>query len=104
MTGYRTGVWARTAFQLTVQTDRVTLEMGKAQGQSSTQVRGRSYIINFHHQAAVQGVLWNGAPLACLDAVHSLELVKQGWQWQAATHVLTIKLPRTAEATAVHVR
>ena len=56
-TGYRTGVWARTAFQLTVQTDRVTLEMGKAQGQYSTQVRGRSYIIHFHHQEAVHEVL-----------------------------------------------
>jgi len=103
-TGYRTGGWARTAFQLTVQTDGVTLEIGKARGQYSTQVLDRGYIIHFHHQAAVHAVLWNGAPLACLDAVHSLELVEQGWQWQAATKVLTIKLPRTAEATTVHVR
>ena len=49
-------------------------------------------------------MLWNGTPLVCLDAVHALDLVEQGWQWQAATNVLTIKLPRTAEATIVHVR
>ena len=47
-------------------------------------------------------MLWNGTPLVCLDAVHALDLVEQGWQWQAATKVLTIKLPRTAEATIVH--
>ena len=103
-TGYRTGGWARTAFQLTVQTDGVTLEIGTAQGQFSTQVGGRGYRINFHHQAAVHEVLWNGAPLSCLEAGHSLDLVEQGWQWQAATHVLTLKLPRTVEATTVHVR
>jgi hypothetical protein len=87
-----------------VQTDGVTLEIGKAQGQFSPHVRDRGYLIHFHHQAAVHAVLRNGAPLACLDAVHSWELVEQGWQWQAATQVLTIKLPRTAEATTVHVR
>ena len=103
-TGYRTGGWARTAFQLTVQTDGGTLEIGKARGQFSPQVLDRGYLIHFHHQAAVHAVLWNGTPLACLDAVHSLDLVEQGWQWQAATKVLTIKLPRTAEATIVHVR
>lgn len=100
---YRTGAYARTSLQLAVQADGCTLEIGKAQGQFFKQVCERGYIINFHHQEAVHGVLYNGAPLSFLDAVHSLELVEQGWQWRASTRVLTIKLPRTAEAITVHV-
>src|SRR4029453_3988653 len=64
--GYRPGGWERTAFQLTVQTDGGTLEIGKARGQFSPHVRDRCYLIHFHHQAAVHTVLSNGAPLACL--------------------------------------
>ena len=83
-TGYRTGAYARTFFHLAPQADGLTLEIGKAQGQFTKQVLERGYIINFHHQETVHGVLCNGAPLSFLDAVHSLDLAEQGWQWHAA--------------------
>jgi hypothetical protein len=102
-THYRTGAYARTSFQLVTQADGFTLEIGKAQGQFSQQVLGRGYLINFHHQESGHGVLCNGAPVSFLDAEHSLELATQGWQWDAATKILTIKLHRTAEAATVHV-
>lgn len=102
-TSYRTGAYARIAFQLVTQADSFTLEIDKAQGQFPNQVSTRGYLINFHHQEAVHGVIYNGAPLSFLDAVHSLDLVEQGWQWRASTKVLVIKLPRTAETATVHV-
>ena len=102
-THYRTGAYTRTSVQLTLQTEGFALEIGKAQGQFSQQVLERGYLINFHHQEAVHGVLCNGAPVSFLDVEHSLDLVSQGWQWNAATRILTIKLLRTAEAVTVHV-
>jgi alpha-glucosidase (family GH31 glycosyl hydrolase) len=102
-TQYRTGAYMQTSFQLAAQADGFTLGIGKAQGQFSQQASERGYIVNLHHQAAVHGVLCNGAPVSFLDAAHSLELVPHGWQWNATTRVLTIKLPRTAEAVNVHV-
>jgi alpha-glucosidase len=103
-TRYRTGACARTSFRFATQTDGFMLEIGEAQGQFSSQVRERGYIINVHHQNAVQSVLCNGAPLSFLDAVHSLDLAEQGWQWHASTNVLTLKLPRTVGAITVRVR
>src|SRR5262249_2131460 len=56
-TGYRTGAYARTFFHLAPQAGGTTLEIGRAQGQFTKQELERGYIINFHHQETVHGVL-----------------------------------------------
>ncbi|MGE0821851.1 MAG: TIM-barrel domain-containing protein [Candidatus Binatia bacterium] len=102
-TRYRTGAWARTSLRFATQTNGFTLEIGKAQGQFANHVPERGYFINVHHQDGVQGILCNDVPLSFLDAVHSLDLTEQGWQWQPSTKVLTVKLPRMQGTITVRV-
>jgi alpha-glucosidase len=102
-TGYRTGAYVLTPFQVTESAGALTCLGGEVQGSFAGHPAERAYLLNIHHQPEVHIVTWNGAAVPALATRQSLALAASGWWWDEAKGVLAIKLPRTAKTFRVQV-